>query len=90
MNLNLGKPKVQMRILVTSRKETYISKYFETILQGLYRSAHLERISSQNHVRDSHSLHATEEVEEIGINNISKFLKHILSGITDTQQWPKD
>ncbi|KAJ4205012.1 hypothetical protein NW759_014678 [Fusarium solani] len=89
-NLNLEKTKVQIRILVTSRKETYISKSFETILQGLYRSAHLEKIGSQSHVNDGHGVYAVEEAEVIGIDDISKFLKHTLSGIANTQEWPKD
>ncbi|KAF5580443.1 nacht and wd40 domain protein [Fusarium subglutinans] len=89
-NLSLDKTKVHIRILVTSRKEVYISKYFVTILRGLYRSAHLERIGNQNYVNHSHSLYALKESEVIDIDDISRFLIHTLSEIAIAQEWPKD
>lgn len=78
--------KSQIRILVTSRKEIYISKSFETILRGLYRSTQLEKIGSQSHVNDGDGAYAVEGAEVVGIDDISKFLKHTLSRIANTQE----
>ncbi|WAO97380.1 NACHT domain-containing protein [Fusarium falciforme] len=89
-NLNLEKPKVQIRILVTSQKEIYISKSFEAVLRGLYRSAELEKIGSQSHVNDGDGAFAVDGAEVVGIDDISTFLKHTLSRIANTQEWPKE
>ncbi|KAH6960005.1 hypothetical protein BKA56DRAFT_561748 [Ilyonectria sp. MPI-CAGE-AT-0026] len=50
--LNIENPKVQIRILITSRREANISKSFEKLSRSLYRSIPLEKIQSRRDIDD--------------------------------------